>query len=73
MLCTCSPRRSPVSQEEESAPQRGKVRVQHPTFSRSHPRKRKQPADPSELLKTFSGAQIEPGATVIDRRDASRK
>eukprot|EP00966_Prymnesium_polylepis_P149465 3453071-Prymnesium_polylepis.1 len=37
MLCTCSPRGSPLSQEAERAPQCGKVVVQHPTFFTSTP------------------------------------
>eukprot|EP00966_Prymnesium_polylepis_P165906 3834934-Prymnesium_polylepis.1 len=57
MLCTCSPRGSPLSQETECAPQRGNVGVQHPTFSRAHPRK--HPTDPPEHLERSVG--LRPG------------
>eukprot|EP00966_Prymnesium_polylepis_P200202 4639530-Prymnesium_polylepis.1 len=53
MLCTCSPRGSPLSQQAECALQRGKVGVHHPNFSRSHPRK--HPSDPSEHFERSVG------------------
>eukprot|EP00966_Prymnesium_polylepis_P058092 1345604-Prymnesium_polylepis.1 len=49
MLCTCSPRGSSLSQEAQSAPQRGKVGArlrQHPTLFHDHS---SHPADPTRI------------------------
>eukprot|EP00966_Prymnesium_polylepis_P318396 7353954-Prymnesium_polylepis.1 len=63
MLCTCSPRGSPVTQEAECAPQRGKFGVQHPNFFTFTPPQ--APCRPVQTLKTLRGAQTEPGAADV--------
>eukprot|EP00966_Prymnesium_polylepis_P121111 2799066-Prymnesium_polylepis.1 len=66
MLCTCSPRGSPLSQEAggriDCAPQRGNIvvqEVQHPTFFTFTPLQ--APCQPVRTFRTFRGAQTEPG------------
>eukprot|EP00966_Prymnesium_polylepis_P171022 3953235-Prymnesium_polylepis.1 len=59
MLCTCSPRGSPLRQEAQSAPQRGKVGLRHPTLFTFTPPQ--APCRPPRAFRTCRGAQTEPG------------
>eukprot|EP00966_Prymnesium_polylepis_P106843 2473693-Prymnesium_polylepis.1 len=60
MLCTCSPRGSPVSQEAQSEVRHSAEKLACSTqlFSRSHPRK--HPAEPPEHLERSVGLRPSP-------------